>query len=90
LCAAHIIEEQYRSICDGVFQVQSASHPGPIDIIPVGIGAGEVSAIAGRTGASQQASFSDLLQVADPDLKLAVKACAPAVAVALLSESVKS
>jgi hypothetical protein len=31
-----------------------------------------------------------LLQVADPDLKLAVKACAPAVAVALLSESVKS
>ncbi len=83
--AAHIREEQLRSIHDGVLQV--LSRPG-IDVsggvVAAGIGAGEASEVARRLGLPC-ITFGELIG-ASGDTGLWATRCAPAVAVAMLRD----
>jgi probable H4MPT-linked C1 transfer pathway protein len=81
--AAHIRDEQLRSIYDGAVQV--LSRPGldvSAGVIAAGIGAPVAHVIARRLGLPSL-SFGDLIGAPD-ELRLDATHCAPAVAVALL------
>ena len=83
VAAAHIRDEQFRSIYDGAIQV--LSRPG-VDVsggvVAAGIGAHDVALIAQRLGLSCM-TFGDLIG-ASGDVSLAATRNAPAVAVGML------
>jgi probable H4MPT-linked C1 transfer pathway protein len=84
--AASIREEQLRSLHDGVHQVLShATLSSEAPVVVAGIGASDAATVALRCGRSCIA-FGDLVE-ADDAYRVWATACAPAVAVALLSSS---
>jgi probable H4MPT-linked C1 transfer pathway protein len=83
--AAYVREEQLRQIHDGVLQVLSRTDlPPDAPVIAAGIGAADAAAVAARAG-RRSIPFADLVS-APADIALWTTACAPAVAVALLSD----
>lgn len=81
--AAHIRDEQLRSIYDGAIQVLSRPALQIESVVAAGIGASAASAIANRLGLPS-VSFGALVN-ADDASRTAVTRYAPAVAVALLA-----
>jgi len=83
--ASYVREAQLRSLLDGAAQVLSR-RPLPLSapVIGAGIGAADVADLAARLGRTYH-SF-DAMVGASADLRLWATACAPAVAVALLSD----
>jgi probable H4MPT-linked C1 transfer pathway protein len=83
--AAYVREVQLRSIYDGAMQVLSnAALPGCAPVIAAGIGASEVAAIAARLE-RPVVSFAKLAG-AEGGLEFWAAACAPAVALALMTD----
>ncbi|MGQ0456593.1 MAG: hydantoinase/oxoprolinase family protein [Hyphomicrobium sp.] len=83
--AAHIREQQLRSIHDGAIQVLSRPGAGVTSVIAAGIGADEVDEIARRLALPCK-SYGDLIG-AEASCRDWAMRCAPAVAVALLAAS---
>lgn len=84
--AAHVREAQLRSIHDGMAQVLSAAGLcASAPIVAAGIGAADVIEVARRIGRTAQL-FADVAGAA-PACAPWATACAPAVAVALLSDA---
>jgi probable H4MPT-linked C1 transfer pathway protein len=83
--AAYVREEQLRSIHDGALQVLSRTDlPSEAPVIAAGIGAADAAVVATRLG-RRSIPFAELVS-APADIALWTTACAPAVAVALLSD----
>jgi uncharacterized hydantoinase/oxoprolinase family protein len=80
--AAHIRDEQLRSILDGTLQVLSRPGLEITSVVAAGIGAPVVAEVAKRLGLSCTL-FGELIG-ADPNLRLSATRHAPAVAVAML------
>ena len=80
--AAHIRDEQLRSIADGAIQVLSRPGLEITSVIAAGIGAPVAEVIARRLGLPC-VSFGELIK-ADPGCRVWATRCAPAVSVAML------
>ncbi|MBS0252037.1 MAG: hypothetical protein JSR78_13345 [Proteobacteria bacterium] len=85
VAAAYIEERQLRSMHDGVLQVLSRPGSNVQSVVAAGIGAPAATQIATRLAMPSE-NFGDLIE-SDDDQKLWATRCAPAVAVALLSNT---
>jgi (4-(4-[2-(gamma-L-glutamylamino)ethyl]phenoxymethyl)furan-2-yl)methanamine synthase len=85
VAAAHIQEEQLRSVIDGALQVLSRPGLKVTSVVAAGIGAPVADVIAQRLGLPCT-MFGDLIG-ADARLSLSATRCAPAVSVAMLQDA---